>query len=129
MLTCFLRRRLLAGCEGCLQRPPASVRMPVPASSGGRSRVIAELVATTALAVWLYLLLARGAFWRCTERDDQEPVRPAVSESMRPCVVAVVPARNEADSIGKSVGSLLAQDYRGAGTVILVEDDSSDGTA
>ena len=91
--------------------------------------MIAELVATTALAVWLYLLLARGAFWRCTERDDQEPVRPAVSESMRPCVVAVVPARNEADSIGKSVGSLLAQDYRGAWTVILVDDDSSDGTA
>ena len=91
--------------------------------------MIAELVATTALAVWLYLLLARGAFWRCTERDDQEPVRPAVSESLRPCVAAVVPARNEADCIGKSVGSLLAQDYRGAWTVILVDDDSSDGTA
>jgi glycosyltransferase involved in cell wall biosynthesis len=91
--------------------------------------VIAELVATTALAVWLYLLLARGAFWRCTERDDQEPVRSAVSGSLRPCVAAVVPARNEADCIGKSVGSLLAQDYRGAWTVILVDDDSSDGTA
>src|SRR5262249_10043279 len=44
-------------------------------------------------------------------------------------VAAVVPARNEADCVGGSIGSLLAQDYRGGWTVILVDDDSSDGTA
>jgi hopene-associated glycosyltransferase HpnB len=82
-------------------------------------------VASIALAVWLYLLLARGAFWRCSERDDwgvaELPVWPRVA--------AVVPARNEADCVGDSIGSLLAQDYRGGWTVILVDDDSSDGTA
>jgi hopene-associated glycosyltransferase HpnB len=82
-------------------------------------------VASIALAVWLYLLLGRGAFWRCTERDDWGPAEL----SAWPRVTAVVPARNEADSIGDSIGSLLAQDYRGQWTVILVDDDSNDGTA
>jgi hopene-associated glycosyltransferase HpnB len=82
-------------------------------------------VASIALAVWLYLLLARGAFWRCTERDDWG----AAELPAWPRVAAVVPARNEADCVGDSIGSLLAQDYRGGWTVILVDDDSSDGTA
>jgi hopene-associated glycosyltransferase HpnB len=78
-----------------------------------------------ALAVWLYLLLARGAFWRCAERDDWGLARLAAW----PHVAAVVPARNEAECIGDSIGSLLAQDYPGVWTVILVDDDSDDGTA
>ena len=74
-------------------------------------------VASIALAVWLYLLLARGAFWRCSERDDWGPAElPGW-----PRVAAVVPARNEADCIGDSIGSLLAQDYGGEWTVILVD--------
>jgi len=44
-------------------------------------------------------------------------------------VAAVVPARNEADCIGRTIASLLAQDYPGPWTVILVDDDSSDGTS
>ena len=44
-------------------------------------------------------------------------------------VVAVVPARNEADVIGPIIGSLLAQDYPGDFRIILVDDQSSDGTA
>ena len=82
-------------------------------------------VASIALAVWLYLLLARGAFWRCSERDDWA----AAQLPAWPRVAAVVPARNEADCVGDSIGSLLAQDYRGGWTVILVDDDSNDGTA
>jgi len=81
-------------------------------------------VAAIALAVWLYLLLARGSFWRCSERDDW----PATELAAWPAVAAVVPARNEADCIGESIASLLAQGYRGQWTVILVDDDSSDGT-
>jgi len=41
----------------------------------------------------------------------------------------VVPARNEADGIGECIGALLGQDYPCPWTVILVDDDSSDGTA
>ena len=66
-----------------------------------------------------------AAFWLASERDDWEPARLAAW----PSVAAVIPARNEADGIGESIGSLLRQDYPGDWTVILVDDDSSDGTA
>src|SRR5260370_5577515 len=89
---------------------------------GGFARVLA--VASIALAVWLYLLLARGAFWRCSERDDWGPAElPAW-----PRVAAVVPARDEADCIGDSIGSLLAQDYGGERTGILGDDHNGDCT-
>jgi len=82
-------------------------------------------LASTALAVWLYLTFARGAFWRCSQRDDW----PSPQVPAWPPVAAVVPARNEADCIGQTIASLLAQDYPGPWTVIVVDDDSSDGTA
>jgi len=41
----------------------------------------------------------------------------------------VIPARNEAEGVGACVGSLLRQDYRGLRAVVLVDDESSDGTA
>jgi hopene-associated glycosyltransferase HpnB len=82
------------------------------------------VVALIALMVWLYLLLGRGAFWRCSERDDLAPAKL----SIWPRVAAVVPARNEADCIGDSIGSLLRQDYAGRWAVVLVDDDSADGT-
>src|ERR1700676_1569073 len=78
------------------------------------------------LAIWLYLLLGRDWFWQMNERDTRgEPPPPA----RWPSVVAVVPARNEADVIRDSIGSLLAQDYPGQLRIILVDDQSSDGTA
>ena len=46
-----------------------------------------------------------------------------------PAVTAVIPARDEAECVGETVGSLLRQDYPGAFTVILVDDQSRDGTA
>jgi hopene-associated glycosyltransferase HpnB len=82
------------------------------------------LVASIALAIWLYLLCARGAFWLNTERDEPAPPMPA----SWPRVCAVVPARNEAASIGASIGALLRQDYPGEWSVVLVDDDSDDGT-
>ncbi len=81
-------------------------------------------VASIALAIWLYLLFARGAFWLNTERDEPAPPAPP----SWPRVVAVVPARNEAASIGESIGSLLRQDYPGEWSIVLVDDDSNDGT-
>ena len=78
------------------------------------------------LAIWLYLLLGRDWFWRMRERDNRnEPAPP----KHWPSVVAVVPARNEAEVIQESIGSLLAQDYPGELRVILVDDQSDDGTA
>jgi hopene-associated glycosyltransferase HpnB len=77
-----------------------------------------------AMAIWLYLLLGRGGFWLTRERDGD-----AAMPARRPSVTAVVPARNEADVIEQSIGSLLRQDYPGALRVVLVDDGSDDGTA
>ena len=74
--------------------------------------------------IWLYLLLFRGAFWR--ERPDASA--PASCDSPAPEIVAVVPARNEAGVVGNVVSALLGQDYPGLVTVILVDDNSTDGT-
>jgi hopene-associated glycosyltransferase HpnB len=86
-----------------------------------------SILALAPLAAWLYLILGRGGFWLARERDDRppEPEPPA----RWPAVTAVVPARDEADVIARSIGSLLAQDYPGELKVILVDDQSSDGTA
>lgn len=84
------------------------------------------VLASAALAVWLYLIAARGGFWLASIDDDRDPMpEPAAW----PRVVAVVPARNEAEVIADSIGSLLNQDYPGFFAVILVDDQSTDGTA
>lgn len=79
-----------------------------------------------ALAIWLYLLSARGGFWLARDRDDCERFP---DPARWPSVVAVVPARNEADVIAQSVGSLVNQDYPGTFRIVLVDDGSDDGTA
>ncbi|UFN49674.1 glycosyltransferase [Roseomonas sp. OT10] len=84
------------------------------------------VLALAALAVWLVLLLGRGGFWLARERDDRDAPPPP---ARWPAVVAVVPARDEADVIARSVGSLLRQDYPGPFRVVLVDDGSADGTA
>ena len=81
------------------------------------------LLAAAGLGLWLYLLLGRGGFWLCTERDDWKTVTLA----QRPGVAVVMPARNEAAGIAASAGSLARQDY--PCTIVLVDDESSDGTA
>jgi hopene-associated glycosyltransferase HpnB len=78
------------------------------------------------LATWIYLLAFRGGFWRGRERDDLDALAEPTSW---PAVVAVVPARNEADVVGQAVGSLRRQDYPGLFRIILVDDGSDDGTA
>jgi hopene-associated glycosyltransferase HpnB len=76
-----------------------------------------------ALVIWLGLL--GTGFWLCTERDDRVRV---VEPALWPDVVAVIPARNEADVIARSLGSVSAQDYPGNFRIVLVDDNSGDGT-
>ena len=64
-------------------------------------------IAALCLALWAYLISARGGFWLASERDDGRPPAPPAW----PAVTAVIPARDEADSIGQTVQSLLGQDY------------------
>jgi hopene-associated glycosyltransferase HpnB len=80
------------------------------------------------LAIWLYLLAARGGFWLARERDD-DGTGGDLADRVWPTVAAVIPARDEAACVGETVTSLLRQTYPGAFTVILVDDQSRDGTA
>lgn len=82
------------------------------------------LIAILPLAIWLYLFFARGNFWQIHEDAD----KPAPLKRW-PCVVAIVPARNEAETIGAAVASLAKQDYRGEFFAMVVDDHSDDGTA
>jgi hopene-associated glycosyltransferase HpnB len=75
------------------------------------------------LSIWLYLFFAHGRFWRSA------PELPPAIPPEFPEVDIVVPARDEAETIGLAIASLLAQDYGGGFRVILVDDDSTDGTA
>src|SRR5690348_13704329 len=83
-----------------------------------------EIAAGVSLAVWLYLLFARGGFWRI-----HESILPEMAPSPAPPVTAVIPARNEAPVIGQAVASLAKQNYPGTFRVVVVDDESSDGTA
>lgn len=75
------------------------------------------------VAIWVFILAGRGWFWRM--RVDPPPRMRGAA----PRVVAVVPARDEADVVGRAMTSLLKQQYAGEFQIILVDDHSSDGTA
>ena len=83
-----------------------------------------NFLAAIPLAIWLYLLLARGSFWRLSE----DKIEPRQLEDW-PHVVAVVPARNEATTISQAISSIAKQDYPGEFSIIVVDDHSEDGTA
>jgi hopene-associated glycosyltransferase HpnB len=93
--------------------------------------VSVQLVAIAALAIWLYLLVGRGFFWRAAERDDSLPAPEGAARASAdwPAVTAIVPARNEAEVIGRAIGLLTRQTYPGRFSVILVDDQSTDGTS
>jgi hopene-associated glycosyltransferase HpnB len=76
------------------------------------------------LAIWAYLVLLHGRFWRTDVR------LPAARDPERwPSVAVIVPARDEAAIIAGSLPTLLDQDYPGPVRVVLVDDRSADGTA
>ena len=77
------------------------------------------------VAAWLALMGFRGGFWRADQRTGGESAELAYW----PEVVAVIPARNEAETIGAAVSSLLGQKYPGTFSLVLVDDGSGDGTA
>jgi hopene-associated glycosyltransferase HpnB len=80
------------------------------------------VLAVLSLCAWAYLLAKHGRFWQAG------PMLPADRPAESPPVVIVVPARDEAPFIARTLQSLLAQDYPGDWRVILVDDGSTDGT-
>ena len=83
-----------------------------------------SVACTVAAVAWLYLIAGHGGYWRTSEWLP----RIAAEPDAWPDVVAVVPARNEAEMLPVTLPALLGQQYPGTLTVIVVDDRSSDGT-
>src|SRR5271166_3140200 len=88
-------------------------------------RMIAECIGAVSLGIWLYLVFARGGFWRMRV-DEFHLGRQALP---RRRIAVIVPARNEAELLARTLQSLLQQNYAGSTHVFLVDDHSTDGTA
>jgi hopene-associated glycosyltransferase HpnB len=84
------------------------------------------IIAAIALAIWVYLIAGRGEFWRTPKFDD---LAPAPGFMNWPSIAVVVPARDEAAGVGRCVTSILSQPYPGTLSMVLVDDQSQDGTA
>lgn len=83
-------------------------------------------VTSASLMAWLYLLLARGSFWRTDislTAADTSPNRDW------PSVGVVIPARDEAAVLPETLPTVLGQEYPGEMRVYLVDDQSRDCTA
>ncbi len=93
--------------------------MPISAS-------IFIALAAFSFLIWVLLTFFWGAFWQLSAFDD-DAAPPAILSAW-PQVVAIVPARNEADTIGRTVESLVQQDYPGEFHLIVVDDHSEDQT-
>jgi hopene-associated glycosyltransferase HpnB len=89
--------------------------------------MVSILIASVALAGWLYLLIFNKGFWRLTEHDVAFVPEGAPAPSGAH-VIAIVPARDEAEVIAASLSSLLQQDFPGRLEIVLVDDESTDGT-
>lgn len=88
--------------------------------------ILALNLTSLALLIWIGMLLFWGQFWRADQRLNPESLGPL---TIWPTVAVVIPARNEAELIGVAVRSHLTQTYPGRLEVVLVDDQSTDGTA
>lgn len=85
----------------------------------------AAACALASLLAWLCLGLGRSGLWR--EAPQLGPAEGPAAQPW-PAVVAVVPARNEADLVATTLRSLVEQDYPGTLAIVLVDDHSEDAT-
>lgn len=88
---------------------------------------LALILAGLSLLIWTVLTFFRGAFWQLRRFEYDAPLSAPIENWPR--VVAILPARNEAETIVRAVESLAAQDYSGEFQIIVVDDHSDDGTA
>ena len=81
------------------------------------------MIGLLSLCIWIYLAFAHGRFWASA------PQLPPSAPTEFPAVDIIVPARDEAGTIVPVIASLRAQDYAGKFRILLVDDNSTDGTA
>ncbi|SBW23115.1 hopene-associated glycosyltransferase HpnB [Candidatus Protofrankia californiensis] len=87
--------------------------------------------AVLSMLVWLVLAGGHGMFWRTDTRldtHDSGATGAAEQPGGWPAITMIVPARDEAEMLPKTLPTLLGQDYPGQLRVVLVDDSSDDGT-
>src|SRR5262249_53838960 len=93
-------------------RRPAKYPVPNPT----------HMLAAISLAIWLYLFIANGNFWNLSLFDDDDTTHP--TPKTWPTVTAIIPARNEAETIAQTIVALSHQSYPGKFSIIVVDDHS-----
>ncbi len=84
---------------------------------------LALMAGIACVVAWMYLLLAHGRFWMVQRLGaETAPIADGL-------IAVIIPARNEADVIARSVTSLLQQTYEGSIHIFVVDDGSTDNTA
>lgn len=88
--------------------------------------VAGSVVGIASILCWIGVAVRADRPWdmRPVGEDEPEPAAPAAW----PSVAILVPARNEAESLPRTLPALLAQDYPGSKRVIVVDDRSTDRT-
>lgn len=85
---------------------------------------LALILASVSAVIWLYLALFRGRFWLANQRLSTEHAQL----DTWPDIAIVIPARNEQGVIKPTLTSFQNQDYPGYLSIIVVDDNSEDGT-
>jgi hopene-associated glycosyltransferase HpnB len=80
----------------------------------------------TSLALWLGVLLHPAHPWRLRPVAEDEPAPP--DPVVWPAVTILIPARNEADCLTRTLPALLAQECAGDVEVFVVDKRSTDDT-
>jgi len=86
--------------------------------------MVLTAISAAALALWIGLAATRLPLFAALPR-----LRAKRAPAQWPGVVAIIPARDEEETIGAVIATHAAADYPGAFSVIVVDDHSADATA
>ena len=100
------------------------------------ANLILTALASICLIIWLYLTFAHCGFWKRREflapsraNHDKPQHDPSKDNHGQAAIISLSPARNEAELIAQSFGSVIGQAYTGTFQSLLIDDSSTDDTA
>ena len=89
--------------------------------------IVLSLLGTASILLWFAVLFHSARPWDL--QPIGEELAPPSAPLAWPAVAILVPARNEAAALPRTLPALLGQEYPGAFQVLLIDDRSTDGTA
>ena len=82
------------------------------------------LTGSLSFLTWFYLVFLRAKFWRADQQLDYGRLEPGDL----PDVAILIATRDDAEAIEETLPDLLEQTYSGSFHIILVDENSRDGT-